>query len=312
MSVSLVKRKPAKIQWSAYLYISPALLTMCVLSFAPMIFTIYISFTNWNAMHFMSYQFTGLANYRSLFNSSDPLAAVFVPTLIWTVLFAFITTVINYFVGLGLAILVNNKALTEAPIYRSLLIIPWAVPGLISILSWQGLLNQNYGQINALLHVFGISPVPWLSDPFWARVSILLVNLWLSFPYFMTVCLGALQSISSEVYEAAAIDGANSWQAFRYITFPSVWRISLPLLIPSFAASFNNFNVIFLLTGGGPARDTTQFAGYSDILASAAYKLAIQFNRYDLSATISVVLFVIVGTITWFNMRFTNAFKEAD
>ncbi|WP_229776468.1 carbohydrate ABC transporter permease [Alicyclobacillus cellulosilyticus] len=277
-----------------------------------MAFTIYISFTNWNQMHFLHYQFVGLQNYITLFSPSTASLVAFVPTLVWTVVFAFVSTTVNYLVGLFLAVLVNDKALPEARLYRTLLIIPWAVPGLISILCWQGLLNENYGQINALLHLFGIGPVPWLDNPFWARVSVILVNLWLSFPYFMTVCLGALQSISTEQYDAAVIDGTTAWQRFIYITFPNVWRVSIPMLIPAYSAAFNNFNIIYLLTGGGPNRVETQFAGYTDILASAAYKLALQFNRYDLSAAISVILFFIVGIMSLINMRFTNAFKAVD
>ncbi|WAH42055.1 sugar ABC transporter permease [Alicyclobacillus fastidiosus] len=305
------KRKH-KIQWSAYGYISPAILTMCVLSFLPMFFTIYISFTNWSQMHFMNYRFVGWKNYIELFSKNNPLSIAFLPTLVWTLVFTFVSTTLNYFVGLILAILVNDKALKEARIYRTLLIIPWAIPALISTLSWQGLMNQNYGQINALLHLFHIPAIPWLVAPGWARVSIILVNLWLSFPYFMTVSLGALQSIPTEQYESAAIDGTNAFQRFSFITFPNVWRVSLPLLIPAYAATFNNFNIIFLLTGGGPARATTQFAGYTDILASSSYKIALQFNRYDLSATLSVVLFVMIGVISIINMRFTNAFKGED
>lgn len=307
-----VKRRKRGIQWSAYGYLAPALISICVLSLAPMLYTIWISFTNWNAQHFMNYSFIGLSNYRALLNPNDPLNAVFVPTFIWTIMFAFLTTVINYFAGLLLAVLLNNKNIKEAALYRSLLIIPWAVPGLISLLSWQGLLNQSYGQINAALHLVGISPVPWLVDPFWARVSILMVNLWASYPYMMTVCTGALQSVPEELYEAAEIDGANWWQRFRFISMPSVWKVSLPLLIPSFAYSFNNFNAVYLLTGGGPARNSTPFAGYTDILASAAYKMTLTYNRYDYAATLSVILFILVGLISWLNMQFTGAFKEAD
>ena len=306
------RKSGRRIEFSAYGYLSPAVLTMCILSFLPMFFTMYISFTNWNQMHFQNYNWVGFLNYIDLFSPNNPISIAFLPTFVWTVAFTLISTSLNYFVGLILAVFVNDKALKEARVYRTLLIIPWAVPGLISILAWQGLLNQNFGQINALLHVFGIGAIPWLADPFWARVSVILVNLWLSYPYFMTVCLGGLQSISPDQYDAADIDGVNAWQKFRYITFPSAWRVSIPLLIPAYASTFNNFNVIFLLTGGGPDRLTTQFAGYTDILASSAYKLALQFNRYDLSAAISVVLFVIVGVMTLINMRFTNAFKAVD
>lgn len=306
------RRRKDSIQWSAYGYLTPALLSIAVLSLAPMLYTIWISFTNWNAMHFMNYNFVGLQNYQDLITPNNPLAAVFIPTFLWTLTFAFLTTAVNYFAGLLLAVLLNNRNIKEAPLYRSLLIIPWAVPGLISLLAWQGLLNQSYGQVNAVLHLVGIGAVPWLVNPFWARVAILMVNLWASYPYMMTVCTGALQSIPEEIYEASAIDGATWWQKFRFISMPSVWRISLPLLIPSFAFSFNNFNTVFLLTGGGPARNSTPFAGYTDILASAAYKMTLTYNRYDYAATISVILFIIVGVISWANMQFTGAFKEVD
>lgn len=306
------RRERGKIQWSAYGYLTPALVTIAIFSIVPTLLTIVVAFTNASAIHFTNPSFVGFKNFIDLFKMSDPLAQVFIPTFIWTVTFAVLATSLNYLLGLFLAVLLNNKNMKESTFYRSILIIPWAVPGLISILIWQGLLNQSYGQINALIHMFGIPPIPWLVNPFWARVSVILVNLWLSFPYMMTVCLGALQAIPEELFEAAGIDGASMWQKLRYITMPSVWQISLPLVIPAFAFQFNNFNAVYLLTGGGPARNSTQFAGYTDILASAAYKMTLDFNRYDLAATISIALFVLVGFFSWINMRATGAFQEVD
>lgn len=306
------RRTRYRVQWSAYGYLSPALVTIAVLSVIPTLLTFAVAFTNASAIHFTNPSFVGLKNFAALFNMNDPLAQVFIPTFIWTVVFAFVTTALNYFVGLFLAVLLNNKNMRETRLYRAILIIPWAVPALISTLIWQGLLNQSYGQVNAVLHMVGIPAIPWLVSPLWARVSIILVNLWLSFPFMMTVCLGGLQAIPGEWYEAASIDGATFWQRFRYITLPSIWKISLPLVIPSFAFQFNNFNAVYLLTGGGPARNSTQFAGYTDILASAAYKMTLDFNRYDLAATIAVVLFILVGFFSWINMRATGAFREAD
>jgi len=306
------RRIKKKVQWSAYGYLTPALVTIAIFSILPTLLTIVVSFTNASDLHFMNPSFVGFKNFASLFNMNDPLAQVFIPTFIWTVTFAVVATTLNYLLGLFLAVLLNNKNMKESTLYRMILIVPWAVPGLISILIWQGLLNQSYGQINALIHTFGVPPIPWLVNPFWARVSVIMVNLWLSFPYMMTVCLGALQAIPEELFEAAGIDGATIWQKFRYITMPSVWQISLPLVIPAFAFQFNNFNAVYLLTGGGPARNSTQFAGYTDILASAAYKMTLDFNRYDLGATISVFLFVLVGFFSWINMRATGAFQEVD
>ncbi len=321
MASSTAAQRPARVhrarvtgkdRLAAYGFLSPAILSLSVLSLVPMVFAIYIAFTNFDANHFLSYQWVGLQNFIALFNPNDPLFSVFIPTLEWTFMFAVGATVVNYLVGLFLAVVLNNRHMRESSIYRSLLIIPWAVPALISILAWQGLLNQDYGQINGFLHLFGIPAVNWLGQPFWARISILMVNLWAGFPFMMTVSLGALQAVPAELHEAAAIDGASKPQAFRFITLPEIWKLSLPLLIPSFAFNFNNFNAVYLLTGGGPPRPTNEFVGYTDILASAAYKMTLTFNLYNWAAAISVILFIIVGTLSWFNMRYTHAFEEAD
>ncbi|WP_245926350.1 carbohydrate ABC transporter permease [Sulfoacidibacillus thermotolerans] len=305
-------KKGSKTQKIAYLYMSPALITIAVLGIAPILYTIFIAFTDYNQMHFLNYHFVGLKNFISLLNPNNPLSAVFIPTFVWTLVYALLTTGFAYFIGLFLAVLLNNPHLREGIIYRTILIIPWAVPGMITMLVWQGLLNDSYGQINALLHTVGIPKIPWQSSPFWARFSVIMVNVWAGFPYMMTVCLGALQAIPSEIYEAAAIDGANWWQKFRWITIREIWSITLPLVIPSFAFNFNNFGGVYLLTGGGPARSDNPFVGQTDILASAAYKMTLDFNRYDLASAISIILFVIVGVISWLNMRYTGAFKEVE
>ena len=306
------KRERRKINWTAYGFLSPALLSMATLSIAPIIYTVYIAFTNFDAMHFMNYQWVGLQNFASLLNPNNPLSALFIPTFVWSMVFAVVSTLLNYIVGLFLAVILNNKNMRESAVYRSLLIIPWAVPGLISLLIWQGLLNDSYGQVNAILHLLGIPSVPWLSNPTWAKVSVIMVNCWAGFPYMMTICLGALQAIPHELYEASAIDGATWGQQFRLITMPGIWKISLPLIIPTFSANFNNFNAVYLLTKGGPVRSDNPFVGYTDNLASAAYKMTITFNRYDLSAAISIILFLIVAILSFIQMRYTRAFQEDD
>ncbi|QSO49074.1 carbohydrate ABC transporter permease [Alicyclobacillus mengziensis] len=305
-------QKRKKVQWISYAYLSPALFTISILSLLPIGYTIYIGFTNFDAMHFLHYNFVGLQNFKELFNPHNPLSTVFFPTLLWTFEFAIISTVLNYFVGLFLAMLLNNRNIREAAVYRAILIIPWAIPGLITMLAWQGLLNDSYGQINAFLHVFGIPAVPWLLNAVWAKVAIIMVNLWAGFPYMMTVCLGALQAVPGELYEASSIDGANWWAQFRFVTVPEIWKITLPLIIPTFAFNFNNFNAVYLLTNGGPARSDNQFVGHTDILASAAYKMTLQFNRYDWAAAISIILFIIVGLLSFVQMKYTHAFEEVD
>lgn len=305
-------KKRRKTDWSAYGFLSPAIISISVLSIAPIIYTMYIAFTNFNSAHFLDYQWVGLKNFQALLNPSNPLSTLFIPTFMWSIFFAVVSTLLNYLVGLTLAVILNNKNMRESAIYRSILIIPWAVPALISLLAWQGLLNDTYGQINALLHSIGLPRIPWLNDPTWAKVSIIMVNCWAGFPYMMTVCLGGLQAIPTELYEASAIDGASWLQQFRLITMPVIWKISLPLIIPSFAFNFNNFNAVYLLTQGNPARSDNQFVGYTDNLASAAYKMTLSFNRFDLSATISIILFIFVGVLTLVQMKYTRAFEEDD
>lgn len=292
-------------------YLTPALLSILVVTCIPILYTVFISFTNYNMYHLNDFTWIGLDNYLTVFSGS--LKEVFFPVLGWTVCFAVISTLGSYALGLGLAILLNNPKMKEAKIYKAVLIIPWALPSTIAILAWQGLLNEQYGGINNLLHALGISAnIPWMTDAFCARVGIILVNVWLGFPYMMNVCLGGLQAISNDYYEAARIDGATRFQCFKRITLPLVTKLSIPLVISTFAANFNNFGNIYMITQGGPARVDNQFAGYTDILASTTYKMTTWSNRYELSATFSVLIFVIVGTFTLINMRASGAFKEVD
>lgn len=292
-------------------YLLPALISILLVTVLPIIYTVFISFTNYNLFHLDNFSLVGLANYKEVLSGS--IRKVFFPVLGWTICFAAISTAGAYFMGLILAILLNNPHMRESKIYRSILIVPWALPATIAILAWQGLLNEKYGGINNLLHVFGMSKnIPWLTDPFWARTGIIIVNIWLGFPYMMNVCLGGLQAISPEFYEAAKIDGASKFQCFKRITMPMVTKLSIPLIISSFAANFNNFGNIYMITQGGPARVDNQFAGYTDILASTTYKMTTWSNRYDLSATFSVLVFVIIGSLTLINMHFSGSFKEVD
>lgn len=295
----------------AYAYLFPALISILIVTCLPIVYTVIISFTNYNMYHLNDYSLIGVQNYITVLSGS--IRNVFFPVLGWTVCFAVLSTVGSYASGLGLAILLNNRHMKESKIYRALLMVPWALPSTIAILAWQGLLNEQYGGINNMLHAIGIaSNIPWLTDPFWARAGIIIVNVWLGFPYMMNVCLGGLQAISNDYYEAARIDGASRLQCFRHITFPMVTRLSIPLVISTFASNFNNFGNIYMITQGGPARVDNQFAGYTDILASTTYKMTTWSNRYELSATFSVLIFLIVGTFTLINMHLSGAFKEVD
>ena len=171
----------------------------------------------------------------------------------WTLVFALLSTLLSFVVGLALALLLNDQRLPERSLYRTLLIIPWALPGTITILAWSGIFNDDFGYLNQFLDAIGLGDVPWLGDALWAKVSVLILNTWLAFPFMMTACLGALQSIPDELNEAAVVDGAGVRSRFRYVTLPHLRFVITPLLIGTFAYQFNNFNVVYLLTAGNPA-----------------------------------------------------------
>lgn len=302
------KKRDIKI---AYSFLAPSLISILLFTLLPIIYTVFISFTNYNMYHLDTFNMVGISNYISVFQGN--ISKVFFPVLGWTIVFAALSTLGSYFIGMILAVVLNNPHMKESKIYKSVLIIPWALPATIAILAWQGLLNEQYGGINNLLRTLGISSgIPWLTNVFWARFGIIMVNLWLGFPYMLNVCIGGLQSISPEFYEAARIDGASKWQCFKSITLPLITKVSVPLVVATFASNFNNFGNIYMITQGGPARVGSQFAGSTDILASTIYKMTTWSNRYDLSATLSVLSFVIVGTLTLINMKMSGSFKEVD
>ncbi len=304
------KSRLARPRLYPYAYLTPAWLSLIVLSFIPIVATVIIAFTNFSLNHLNDAKWVGLQNFRLIL--AGPFAGAFFPLLAWTFMFAALSTVLVYALGLFLATLLNNKNMRESYVYRALLIIPWAVPGTIAVLSWSGVLNQSAGAMNAVLHLFGLQPIPWLNDPLWAKVSMIGVNLWLGYPFMMNAALGALSSIPEDLYESADLDGAGWWQKMRWITLPLLTGATLPLLISTFGYNFNNFGMVYLLTGGGPPSMTNAFVGKSDILISAAYKMTLTFNRYDLASAFSLVIFAIVAVITAVNMKATHAFEEVD
>jgi len=293
-------------------YLLPAIISIIIFTVMPIFYTIYIAFTDYTMYSKGNVNFVGFANFKEVF--TGPFKEVFFPVFAWTVIFALVSTVGTFFLGLFMAILVNNENIKERGLYKAILIVPWALPATVAILSWQGLLNGSYGAINNLLislH-FIATPIPWLTNPLWARIALIIVNLWLGFPYMMNICLGALQAIPKTYYEAADVDGASKFTQFGKITLPSIAQTAYPLVISSFAFNFNNFGQAFLITTGGPARPGTQFAGYTDILASVNYKLSLTFGRYEIASTISIIIFVLLATISYLQMKASGQFEEVD
>jgi len=255
-------------------------------------------------------QFT---NFRDFF-TSPALRGPMVRIVTWNFAFAFLSLLLNFSLGLVIAIMFNDPLFPFKKLIRSLLIIPYTVPALITILIWRGMLNPDLGVISrGLESLFGWSP-PWFTDEWWAKVAILLVNLWLSYPYFMLINSGALQSIPEDIYQAAQVDGANPWQQFWRITLPLLLVAVGPLLVASFTFNFNNFNLIYLFNAGGPPMAGTPTpAGHTDILISYVYNLAFSGSRgvnYGFASAITIVIFFIVGAITLFQFRYTRMWEE--
>ncbi|MEW6420981.1 MAG: ABC transporter permease subunit [Deinococcota bacterium] len=275
-------------------------------------------FTVASATRLNRYDYVGLANFREIFARAS---AALWPVFVWTVIFAFSTVFLNALAGLILGILLYNKRLKGRNIYRTLLFLPWAIPAVISVQMWAALLNQQFGIVNKTLGLLGFAAVPWLIDPLWAKISVLLVNLWLGFPYMMTATISALGTINDDLYEAASIDGASRWQQIQNITLPLLRRSFTPILLSAFAFNFNNFTVIYLLTAGGPGgpggppvqgHDST--AGATDLLINWGYNNAFGAaggQNYALASAVALIIFFLTLGISLVNFRAAGVFEEA-
>jgi maltose/maltodextrin transport system permease protein len=248
--------------------------------------------------------FTGFDNYVRIL--SDPrIQGPFIRIFLWTIAFSICSVLGTFATGLLLAVVLEWKEIRCRQIYRTLLILPYAGPAVLSILIFKGLFNQEFGAVNAFLHaVFHFAP-EWETNPWGARAMILLVNIWLGYPYMMLICTGMLQSIPSTIYEASAIDGSNPIVDLFEITLPLILPPLFPILISSFAFNFNNFNLVYLLTAGGPKMVGGGIAGETDLLVTYTFNLAFRDSgtNYGLASAIATILFIMVGVLAWANLR---------
>lgn len=258
-------------------------------------------------------EFIGLRHFQD-FLGNEGFREPLVRMLVWNITFAFNSVFVSFVLGLVVTLLFEN--LPGKRIIRALLIIPWPIPVLISILIWRSMLNPDLGFVAPLLEsIFGSSPA-WFQNPFWTRFAVVMVNVWLSYPYFYVISAGAIRSIPPEIYDAAVVDGANGWNKLRHVTLPLLLRILMPLLIASFTFNFNNFNVIYIFNfGNPPMANTIVPMGHTDILISFVYRLAFVTSNvtdYGLAAAITVMLFILVTAMVIIQMRFTKIFNESD
>lgn len=255
----------------------------------------------------------GFRNYVDIFTNPQ-LRGPFFKVFVWNVVFAGLSVLLTFTLGLILANALQDDRLRGRVFYRSLFIIPYAVPGFISIIIWRGLLNDTIGPVNKMLSSIGIDSIPWLLHPTWAKVAVLLVNTWLGVPYMFLICSGALQAIPGELKEAARVDGAGAGRVFRNITLPLLLVSTSPLLIGSFGFNFNNFVLPYLLTNGGPPVPGAAVpVGETDILISFTFDLAVasgRGNRFALAAAIVVMIFILVALLAAMSFRYTRRLEE--
>lgn len=249
----------------------------------------------------------GFGNYVKLL-TDEVIRSSFLPILLWTFVFSLLTTFLNFSLGLVLALILQERRMRGKGIYRVLLIIPYGLPVILTALVWQGMLNSDFGIINQLLG----ANIQWLNDPWLAKFSVLMVNLWMGFPYFFLVCSGALTAVPADLKEAAFVDGASSRHAFRTVVLPLLLVATAPLLVTTFAFNFNNYTLINLLTGGGPFSGSVINGGATDLLIN--YTLRVAFTpasqQMGLASAIAMVIFVIVGSVSAYGFRLTRKLEE--
>ncbi|GAA0300197.1 arabinogalactan oligomer/maltooligosaccharide transport system permease protein [Gracilibacillus halotolerans] len=294
-----------------YFLILPGLLMLLFIVVLPLIFMVALAFTDYNQYNAPPrnlLSWVGVQNFIDLVQIDiwkDTFFSVFTWTIVWTVL----ATTFQIVLGLILALFVNDKRIKFKRTIRTVLILPWAVPAFVSILIFSALFNPTFGAINRdILSQFDIM-IPWLSDPFWAKVALIMIQTWLGFPFIFALFTGVLQSVPQDMYEAADVDGGTRWQKFRHITLPHLLFATAPLLIMQYAGNFNNFNIIYLFNEGNPAV-RGQNAGGTDILISWVYKLTFETNNYNMAAAITIIMGVIVMAFAFFQFRKTSSFKE--
>lgn len=297
-----------------YIVLSPIALLMLLIVVMPIIFSVLTAFTNYNINHLPPSSLVSWVGFQNFIKiASVPIwTQTFLAVLGWTVVWAFCATFSTYFLGMFQALILNSKYVKHKSFFRSIYILPWAIPAMISLLMFRNLLNGQFGPLNQFLIDSGLSTtrIPFLTDPVLAKVSLLLVNLWLGFPSFMVMLQGVLSNQDPTLCEAARIDGANPFQIFCNIKFPLLMKATAPLIVMSFAFNFNSFGSIYFLTDGGPSNPAFQFAGDTDILISWIYKLTLNQKMYNMAAVMNILIFVFIGVVSIWNFKRTTSFKE--
>ena len=291
------------------------ILGILIFTVLPLVFMICMAFTNYSRIgnHLMLFDWVGLDNFKTLFDSGSMLGSTFWSVLGWTIVWAFFATFSNYIFGMILSLLINREGTRAKSFWRFCFVLSCAVPMFVSLLIMRTML-QPEGAINVLLRNMGLiasdASLPFFTDPTWARVTVIVINIWVGVPYTLLQLTGVLQNIPAELYEAARVDGANAFQIFTKITLPYMLYVTTPYLIVTFTGNVNNFNVIYLLSGGDPVTDLSSTAGKTDLLVTWLYKLTIDKQYYNIGAVIGIMTFIILAIGALFTYRNSKSYKE--
>ena len=267
----------------------------------PFFFNVVLSLSNMNIYHIRDWSVVGIDQYFAVFQEPKFWEILF-KTVVWTL----VNIVFHVALGVFLAVLLHQKFVVGKPAWRVLLIMPWALPQYITALTWRGMFNYDFGAVNLLITKYmNMAPVEWLTSPFEAFAAAILTNIWLGFPFMMVIALGGLQSIPAELYEAADVDGASAWSKFWNVTAPLLKPVMLPAITLGIVWTFNNINVVWLVSNMGEPNDQTH------ILVSFVYKAAFSAYRFGWAAALSMVIFVILFTFSQIFLTRTGATKAA-
>lgn len=307
--------------------IAPSVVMIAIFSLIPLLFSALVAFTNYSSPDHVPpnnlVDWVGLSNFVTMFSTKvggGEWAKAFGNAAVWTIVWAIFATFTCFFVGFFYAFVLQDKRVAIPAFYRTVYILPYAIPTMLSLFVWANLLNGTIGPINRTLQLIGLieQPIPWLSNPNVAKFSLIFVNIWIGFPYSMILTTSSMTAISNSLYEAAVIDGATKWQQFKSITYPLVMFQLKPTLIMQFAGNINNFGAVFFLTGGGPnmpqaGLTTTTNCGATDLLISWIYKLTMNTpSRYQLASVLSLLVFVVLVPFALYNFTRTKSFKEGE
>jgi arabinogalactan oligomer/maltooligosaccharide transport system permease protein len=295
--------RPAQKAFIVFLVV-PSFLILAAVVFYPFVYNVVISLSNMNLRHIKDWSLVGLQQYyKVFFEPTQPnFYLVFLKTIIWTVVNVFFHVTL----GVALALLLNQRDIKGRPLFRTLLILPWAIPQYIVALTWRGMFNYEYGSINLIITKYlNLPAVEWLKSPAEAFLACILTNVWLGFPFMMVIALGALQSIPHEFYEAANIDGASWWHKLRHITIPLLRPVMVPAITLGTVWTFNSLNIVWLVSNAGEPSDQTH------ILVSFVYKAAFNLYRYGYAAALSMVIFAILLVFSLYFMKKTRATEAA-